>query len=92
MGFAAATGLLMVQLYRKTYALGQNQAPLNAELHSLVAEHLAGAKFIKAMAGEKRASERVETVSKKLEIAIAAATFLPNMTSAVFWSLWRSPE
>lgn len=80
MGFAAATGLLMVQLYRKTYALGQNQAPLNAELHSLVAEHLAGAKYIKAMAGEKRASERVETVSKKLEVAIAAATFLPNMT------------
>lgn len=80
MGFAVATGLLMVQLYRKTYALGQNQAPLNAELHSLVAEHLAGAKYIKAMAGEKRASERVEAVSKKLEAAIAAATFLPNMT------------
>lgn len=79
-GFAAATGVLMVQLYRKTYALGQSQAPLNAELNSLLAEHFAGAKYIKAMAGEKQAFERIGSVAKKLEAAIAAATFLPNMT------------
>lgn len=79
-GFAAGTGLLMVQLYRKTYALGQSQAPLNAELNSLLAEHFAGAKYIKAMAGEKRAFERIGAVAKKLEAAVAAATFLPNVT------------
>jgi ATP-binding cassette subfamily C protein len=79
-GFAVLAALLMVQLYRRTSALGQNQAPLNAELHSLMAEHFAGAKYIKAIAGEERASERTESVVKKLERALAAAGFLPNMT------------
>ncbi len=79
-GFAAGGTLLMAQLYRKTYALGQGLAPLNVEFHSTIGEHFSGAKFIKASAGEERATARIESLVQKLDKSNALANSLPGMT------------
>lgn len=77
-GFAVATGLAMAQLYKKTYAAGQNLAPLNAEFQSVLTEHFAGAKFIKAIAGVDRAVARIKSLVQKLEQANSTANALPG--------------
>lgn len=79
-GFAAGGTLLMAQLYRKTYALGQGLAPLNVEFHSTIGEHFSGAKFIKASAGEERATARIKSLVQKLDKSNALANSLPGMT------------
>jgi ABC-type multidrug transport system fused ATPase/permease subunit len=76
-GFAAAAGLAMSHLYRKTSAMGRSLAPLNAELQSDLIENFAGAKFIKAVSGVNRASRRIEGVVRRLENANVAANSLP---------------
>jgi ATP-binding cassette subfamily C protein len=79
-GFAAGAALLMAQLYRKTYGLGQGLAPLNAEFLSTISEHLSGAKFIKASAGDERAVARIERLVQRLDKSIAVANSLPGMS------------
>src|SRR3974390_1625608 len=77
-GFALAAGLVMVRLYEKTYAGGQNLAPLNAEFQSRLGEYFMGAKFIKASAGIDRATARIEFLVHKLEKTTAIANSLPG--------------
>ena len=79
-GFSAAAALLMTRLYRKTYGLGQSLAPLNAEFFSTIAEHLGGAKFVKASAGDERAVARIEHLLRRLDIATAVANSLPGVS------------
>jgi ATP-binding cassette subfamily C protein len=79
-GFSAAAALLMAQLYRKTYGLGQGLAPLNAEFLSTVSEHLSGAKFIKASAGDERAVARIEGLVRRLDKTTALANSLPGLS------------
>jgi ATP-binding cassette subfamily C protein len=75
---ALLTALAMKRLYRKSYAVGQSLAPLDAELQSVLEEFFANAKFIKASAGGERAAARVEPVVHKLEKANAFASALPG--------------
>jgi ATP-binding cassette subfamily C protein len=77
-GFSAVAALAMARLYKKSYAVGQTLAPLNAELQSTLNESFAGAKFIKATAGESRAAARVEPLVRNLEIANTFANSLPG--------------
>jgi ATP-binding cassette subfamily C protein len=76
-GFAAAAGLAMTKLYRKTSAIGRSLAPLNAELQSSLTESIAGAKYIKAMSGIDRATARIGSLIRKLERANATAVSAP---------------
>jgi ABC-type multidrug transport system fused ATPase/permease subunit len=77
-GFALAASLVMVRLYKKTYTVGQNLAPLNAEFQSRLSEYFAGAKFIKASAGIDRATARIEFLVHELEKTTAIANSLPG--------------
>jgi ABC-type multidrug transport system fused ATPase/permease subunit len=77
-GFALAGGLVMVRLYKKTYAAGQSLAPLNAEFQSRLSEYFSGAKFIKASGGIDRATARIEFLVHKLEKTVAIANSLPG--------------
>jgi ATP-binding cassette subfamily C protein len=77
-GFALATALAMVQLYRKGYAIGQSLAPLNAQLQSMLDEQFAAAKFIKASAGVDRATAQIQSLLQKL----ADAKKFDNVTPA----------
>jgi ATP-binding cassette subfamily C protein len=77
-GISAAAALTMTRLYKKSYAVGQSLAPLNAELQSALSEYLAGAKYIKATAGENHAAARVEPLVRKLESANTFANSLPG--------------
>ena len=79
-GFSAAAALLMAQLYRKTYGLGRGLAPLNAEFLSTISEHLSGAKFIKASAGDERAVARIERLVQRLDETTAVANSLPGVS------------
>ena len=77
-GFAIAVALAMAQLYKTTYAAGQSLAPLNADFQSVLTEHFAGAKFIKASAGVDRATARIESLVQKIEKTSATASSLPG--------------
>jgi ABC-type multidrug transport system fused ATPase/permease subunit len=79
-GFAVAIGLAMTRLYKKSFRVGANVAPLNAELQSLLDEQFAAAKFIKASVGASRAVVQIEPLVRKLE---AANTFSHAVPGAV---------
>jgi ABC-type multidrug transport system fused ATPase/permease subunit len=76
--FAVAAALALVHLYRKTYAIGQSLAPLNSELQSVLTEYFAGAKFIKASDGVDRATARIDSLVRQLQVANATANSLPG--------------
>ena len=78
-GFAILAALLMSRFYRRSYALGKNLAPLNAQFQSSLGEQLAAAKFIKASAGVDRAVTQIEPVLRKLEDVSARATAMPGI-------------
>jgi len=82
-GFAFVAGLAMAQLYGKTYAAGQSLAPLNAEFQTMLTEHFAGAKYIKAIAGIDRAMVLIKSLVQKLEKANAIANSLPGMVRSL---------
>jgi len=82
-GFALAVALTMTHLYKKSYTVGRSLAPLDAELQSVLNEHFAGAKFIKASGGDDRAAARIEPVVRKLETANAFASSLPGTVRGV---------
>jgi ATP-binding cassette subfamily C protein len=81
--FATVAGLAMARFYVKTYAAGRSLAPLNAELQSVLTEHFAGAKFIKASAGVDRATARIESLVGKLEKTYAFANSLPGTIRSI---------
>jgi ABC-type multidrug transport system fused ATPase/permease subunit len=78
MGFALAAGLAMTRFYKKSWALGENLAPLNSQLQSMLDEQFAGAKFIKASAGIGRATAQIEPLVEKLGEINASATAMPG--------------
>ena len=76
-GFAVVTALLMLRLYRRSYALGQGLAPLNSELQSMLGEQFAGIKIVKATASEARAAALLDPLVRKIERANALIAFTP---------------
>jgi ATP-binding cassette subfamily C protein len=81
--FASIGALAMMQLYKKSYTAGRSLAPLNAEFQSVLTEHFAGAKFIKASAGVDRATARIQSLVQMLEKANATASSLPGTVRGV---------
>ena len=77
--FAIVVALLMSRFYKKSYAIGKNLTPLNAQLQSVLSEQLAGAKFIKATAGVNHAITQIEPVVRELKKVSALATVMPGM-------------
>ncbi len=75
--FALVTGLLMLRLYRRSYAIGQALGPLNAELQSMLSEQFAGIKIVKATAGEERAAAWLDPLVRKIERANTLISFTP---------------
>jgi ABC-type multidrug transport system fused ATPase/permease subunit len=86
-GIAAASALAMTQLYRKTYAVGRTLAPLNAEFQSVLTEHFAAAKYIKASASIDRAMARVKALVQKIEKTHAFANSLPGTVRSLLEAL-----
>src|SRR5262245_43776898 len=82
--FATLAALTMAPVYKKSSAVGQALAPLNAELQSAVGEHLTGIKVIKATVSEDRALARVDGLLHSLERANALSTFFPGMVRGLF--------
>jgi ABC-type multidrug transport system fused ATPase/permease subunit len=82
-GFAAAAGLALSHLYKKSYAFGQRVAPLNAQLQSYLDEQFASAKFIKASAGVDRAVAQIEPLARKLGEVNASASAMPGTVRGV---------
>jgi ATP-binding cassette subfamily C protein len=78
-GFAILAALLMSRFYKKSYAIGKSLTPLNAQFQSVLSEQLAGAKFIKAIAGINRAITQIESVVRGLEKVSALATVMPGI-------------
>jgi ABC-type multidrug transport system fused ATPase/permease subunit len=75
--FAAAAGMAMIQLYKKSYAMGRSLAPLNTEVQAGLTENFAAAKFIKAVSGADRATVRIEGLLRRLEKAVVTANSMP---------------
>ena len=82
-GLALAAGLAMTHLYKKSYAVGESFAPLNAQLQSLLNEQFAGAKFIKAIAGIDRATAQIEPLARELEDANTFASAVPGTVRCI---------
>jgi ATP-binding cassette subfamily C protein len=82
-GLGLVTALAMTRLYKRSFAVGESLAPMNAEVQSLLEQHFAGAKYIKAVAGEARAAERLDLLLKRLEDANVFATSLPGTVRAL---------
>src|SRR5262249_3368299 len=81
--FVVLAALVMTRFYKKSYSLGQRIAPLNAELQSLLDEQFAGAKFIKASIGHRRAVAQLAPVVRQLgEINIFAGA-MPGTVRSV---------
>ncbi len=78
-GFAIAAAVAMTGFYRKSFAFGQNLAPLNAQLQAMLEEQFAGAKFIKASVGVDRALLQVEPVVRKISEINTVGAAMPGM-------------
>ena len=81
--FAGLASLGMTGLYRKSYSIGAKLAPLNAQVQSLLEEHFAGAKFVKASNAVDRAAERLEPLIFKIGDANVYATAMPLAVRSV---------
>jgi len=82
-GLAVASGLAMLHMYGKSYAAGEQLAPLNAHLQSFLNERFAGAKFIKASAGVDRAVAEIKPWIKKVADVNTIATAMPGTVRGV---------
>ncbi len=82
-GLAVASGLAMFRMYSKSYAAGEQLAPLNAHLQSFLSERFAGAKFIKASAGVDRAVAEIKPLIKKVADINTIATAMPGTVRGV---------
>src|SRR5262249_3122143 len=76
-GSAVVMTLAALPLYRKSFAVGQSIAPLNAELQSILSERISGIKIVKATTSEVAACARVNSIVGRLESANAVVNFLP---------------
>jgi ATP-binding cassette subfamily C protein len=81
--FAALAALVMTRFYKKSYSLGVRISPLNAELQSLLDEQFAGAKFIKASVGYRRAAAQLEPVVRQLGEINTFAAAMPGTVRSV---------
>lgn len=81
--FAIFTALLMTRFYKKSYFFGGRIAPLNAELQSLLNEQFAGAKFIKASIGHRRAAAQLEPVVRQLGEINTFAAAMPGTVRSI---------
>ena len=81
--FAVLAALVMARFYKKSYSLGERIAPLNAELQSLLDEQFAGAKFIKASVGHRRAAAQLEPVVRQLGEINTFAAAMPGTVRSV---------
>jgi len=81
--FAVLAALVMTRFYKKSYSLGKRIAPLNAELQSLLDEQLAGAKFIKASVGHRRAAAQLEPIVRQLGEINTFAAAMPGTVRSV---------
>ena len=81
--FAVLAALVMTRFYKKSYSLGKRIAPLNAELQSLLDEQLAGAKFIKASVGHRRATAQLEPIVRQLGEINTFAAAMPGTVRSV---------
>jgi ABC-type multidrug transport system fused ATPase/permease subunit len=83
-GCAVAMTLLVLPLYRTSYAIGRTISPLNAELQSALGERISGIKIVKATASEQIAIELIGRIVGKLEWANTLANFLPALVRGLF--------
>src|SRR5262245_53852695 len=81
---AVVMTLAVLRLYRKSFAVGQSIAPLNAELQSVLSEQISGIKIVKATIGEAAACARINSIAGKLERANAVVNFLPMFVRGLF--------
>ena len=81
---AAVLVLLLGQLYRLSFDLGQQVGPLQAEQQVVVGEFLQGIKAVKAAAMEERAIRRIWAIVSRLDRANKISAFLPHVVRAVF--------
>jgi len=81
---AALMTMSVTRIYRKSYEIGQSMSPLNAELQSVLGEHLSGIKLIKAVTYESIAEETVKRLVRRLERANRLTRFLPTLVRALF--------
>ncbi len=81
---AAVLILLLGQLYRVSFELGQQVGPLQAEQQVVVGEFLQGIKAVKAAAMEERAIQRIWLIVSRLDRANKISVFLPHVVRAVF--------
>jgi ABC-type multidrug transport system fused ATPase/permease subunit len=71
--------LAVLPLYQHSYATGRAIAPLNAELHSVLAERISGIKIVKATSCEEAATISLDRIFDKLGRANAKIDFLPTL-------------
>ena len=81
--FVIAAAVATIHFYRKSYAVGESLAPLNAQLQALLEEQFAGAKFIKASIGPDRAIAQIEPLVHRLGDINTFATALPAIVRAL---------
>jgi ABC-type multidrug transport system fused ATPase/permease subunit len=81
---AGLMSLLVLPLYRKSYALGGSISALNAELHSVLGERLSGIKIVKATVSEETAMTRVDQIAGNLARTVSLANFIPWLVRGLF--------
>src|SRR5262249_43887490 len=70
-------------LYKKSYWVGADIAPLNSQLQSVLDEQFAGAKYIKASVGLNRTAAQVEPLVRKLQEANAFSSAMPGTVRSI---------
>jgi ATP-binding cassette subfamily C protein len=83
-GCALLMTLSVLQLYRKSFAVGRAIGPLNAELQSVLGEWISGIKIVKATTSEGVAAAQIDRIVGKLERANTLANFLPMLVRGLF--------
>jgi ABC-type multidrug transport system fused ATPase/permease subunit len=81
--FALVAGLMMMRFYKKSYALGESLAPLNAQLQFILNEQFASAKFVKASIGYDRAAAQIGALVRRLGEINTFATATPGTVRSV---------
>ena len=83
-GCALLMTLSVLQLYRRSFAVGRAIGPLNAELQSVLGEWISGIKIVKATTSEGVAAAQIDRIVGKLERANTLANFLPMLVRSLF--------
>jgi ABC-type multidrug transport system fused ATPase/permease subunit len=75
--------LSLLPLHQHSYATGQLIAPLNTELHSVLAEQISGIKIVKATSCEEAATIGLNRILEKLKRANVKTDFLPALARGI---------